>query len=447
MPVVFDTNIILNDANNLLTLRPEDILILTETVIDELDAKKSGLTEIAYQAREAGRILAMASIKDQSKHGEHSITTLLLMNNLGEYVRTAWIVSKDTYNAVGESSILNDRKIIEIAVDFKAEFISDDIMAYIRALSEGLQVSRSIKENAVELISFREVEVTSLEGLEYKDVQEVVPDYTPDNMGFLFVTNEGNQKLARVVHGKLVFIDEHDLARQNVTPINREQRVLSSAILSEDYDVIVSNSVAGSGKGLITLSAAMRLVGKKRFQKIYYIRNTVNNLDPEEEVGYLAGNVEKFEMFYAPLMDTLRYMVEDKLKAQKLTPEALEKKVQEGIEAMISKYQIEAMSTLGLRGRTLRGFIWVDEAQNLSVSSMQTLMTRIGKGSMVVVTGDQSQIDHQYINKHNNGLAVLLAATKSAHNSINIFAITLVHVVRGAITEWAGLVFNKKERN
>src|SRR5690554_3075372 len=58
---VLDTNIILEDANNLFILAENNLIILPEVVIDELDSKKSGFDEINFQAREFGRILAGAT--------------------------------------------------------------------------------------------------------------------------------------------------------------------------------------------------------------------------------------------------------------------------------------------------------------------------------------------------------------------------------------------------
>ena len=63
---ILDTNIILDNAYNLVTLSEEgkNLIVLPETVLDEIDSKKSGFDEINFQARQFGRMLYDANIKD-----------------------------------------------------------------------------------------------------------------------------------------------------------------------------------------------------------------------------------------------------------------------------------------------------------------------------------------------------------------------------------------------
>jgi len=431
--IVLDSNILLEDASTLQTYELEDILIIPEIVLDEVDSKKTGDSELAFQARSVGRILAKGKIVSSERTSTHVITTV----DIG---RTIEIVSKHHYEAVGEASILNDRKIIEIAKDFDAEFISNDVMARIRAISEGLVAKPLDLVDDTEIETFRTLTIDTFDKIEGMFVKDLDKDFKLEVKSYLLQTVEGNQKLAIVVNGKFQLLDEDELVRQEASPLNKEQKVLSAAILSNAYGVIVSDSKAGSGKGVVTLSSMMKLVKQKKYSNIFYVRNTVNNFDKAEEVGFLATNEAKFEQFYTPLYDTLRFFAEQALKANKYAPDILEEKVTERTEMYMSKYNIKPITTLGLRGRTLRGLIWIDEPQNFSAGSLKTLLTRVGKDSMVVLTGCQSQIDNPYLNKHNNGFALIKETTKKDYK-VKTFSVTLEKVVRGEITEFAEEVF------
>ena len=141
MLTVLDTNIILLDANNILTV--DGITVIPETVVDELDNKKSGFSEIAYQARAFGRLLANAETIGIKYKEDLVINTFLLEG------KEIWIVSSTTYPNYSdtEKSIINDRKIIEIAYQLKqlnedeVIFVSNDVMCRVRASSLALEVA------------------------------------------------------------------------------------------------------------------------------------------------------------------------------------------------------------------------------------------------------------------------------------------------------------------
>jgi len=431
--IVFDTNILLQDASTLLSYMPKDTIVLPETVLDELDSKKSGFSELAFQAREVGRIIAKGKLTATDKKDGHTY-------NHFDIGRPLLVISKDTYKAVGEErAILNDRKIIEIAKDIGALFISNDVMARIRASSLGVAVAPMNLVEDVDEQTLKTLQVTSIAEALLYPVDTVDPDFKESCKAYLLKAEDGNQKLCLVHNNKFTQIDESDLARQEATPLNSEQRLLSSAILSDDFDIVLSDSKAGSGKNIIALSSMMKLIKTKKYSRIYYVRNTVHNFDKAEEVGFLKGNEEKFEPFFAPLYDTLRAFAEMTMGNFKGTAEAYEIKVEEKIEAYMKRFNITPITTLGLRGRTLNGLILIDEVGNFSPGSLKTLMTRVGKDSKVVAIGCQSQIDNPYLNMHNNGFAVLKKA-KSTDNT-NIISISLLKVVRGPITEFAEEIF------
>ena len=132
---VLDTNILLEDATNIYKLSQEgkNLIVLPETVLDELDSKKSGFDEINFQAREFARILENSKILDSVKKDSYKIIRLKIQNDKNTIID---IISKDEYlvNIKNVSpNIINDRKILEIATfantyySNQVEFLSLDI--------------------------------------------------------------------------------------------------------------------------------------------------------------------------------------------------------------------------------------------------------------------------------------------------------------------------------
>jgi PhoH-like ATPase len=209
-------------------------------------------------------------------------------------------------------------------------------------------------------------------------------------------------------------------------------------------DVCVIEALAGSGKTLLALAAGMKMVRQNKYDKIIYIRNSVESVDKAEEVGFLPGLEEKFKIYNYPLYDTLEFIAQKELRKGNdgtLSQQSIEDKVQ----SLVQQYNIETMWNGSIRGRTIsRAFVIVDEVQNFAKTSLQTVLTRMDKESKVVCIGSNRQIDHPYINKYTNGLSTLIKAAKEENEEINIFGTELNKVVRGKITEWTERIFENK---
>lgn len=258
---VVDTNIFLLDAHNLLTLGADgSVIVLPETVLDEIDSKKSGLTELAYQAREFGRLLSKA-VKKQSFQFED-----IFVNELDYEGVTIQVASSSMYtNFANEpSNIINDRKIIEIGLQYHNNFVNDstlfisnDVMCRLRADSIGLKTS-DLKE--VEHIDFEftkdlEVPYDLFTNLHDTPIELVDKDYKFEHYNYRFTTPQSAQvKLAYIganglvkVIGKETEKEIRDASRQPAPPINNEQLMLSRAILDQTIDLVVCEALAGSG--------------------------------------------------------------------------------------------------------------------------------------------------------------------------------------------------------
>jgi PhoH-like ATPase len=283
------------------------------------------------------------------------------------------------------------------------------------------------------------------------DIYTLDPQHKPENCSYVVTLEDTGEKVIGYVEKDcFVCIDEDMLQKQEVSPRNIEQKLFSSAILNPYFSIVVADSPAGSGKTLIALSSAMKLVDSKttNYNKIVYIRNSIESIDKGEDVGYLAGNDEKFKIYNYPLYDSLSFIAHkqldrsnsNKTKANRtiITQEAIEEKTNE----LLKRYAIETMWVGEMRGRTIsNAVVIVDEAQNMSAKTGSLVFSRLDEGCKLIVIGSNKQIDNPYINKYINTLSTLLLASKQNHPELNIFACELKKVLRGKITEFSERIF------
>ncbi len=460
---LLDTNILLEDARNIFKLSDgaKNLIILSETVLDELDSKKSGYDEINFQAREFARILENSEVLNSNKYEDFKIIRLKLINQDETIVD---IISKDEYSINSKNislNILNDRKILEVAKFAKnyynkdIKFVSMDIMARTRAISldiksVALHGKDSDKFN-FDFIKNIDINFEDLENLDNQDIINFDKEYKVSDFSYCLKVKHSDQViLASIQNNKIKILDEEEVRNQIITPLNKEQLFFSNAIINHFYNVLIVEAKAGSGKTLLALSGALKLIKQKHFQKIIYIRNSIESLDKGEDVGYLPGLEEKFRIYNHPLMDSLEYIIRTEHKRRRSKRDDIsytpleDSEVSSRVEQMISNYGIETMWVGEMRGRTLsNSFIIIDEAQNMSNKTMQMVLSRVDSSCKVVILGSNKQIDNFYVNRYTNALTTLLKSTQNENNLVNIFAIKLEKVLRGPITEWAENIFSK----
>lgn len=147
------------------------------------------------------------------------------------------------------------------------------------------------------------------------------------------------------------------------------------ALRDENIDLIFGIGPAGTGKTFLAVAAAVEALKQERVDKIIVTRPAV---EAGEKLGYLPGDLaEKVDPYLQPIWDAFRsQMNENDLKTRR------------------ERRQIEVAPLAFMRGRTLsNAFVIVDEAQNATILQMKMVLTRLGEGSRMVVTGDPSQID------------------------------------------------------
>ena len=442
---VLDTNIILDNVENLFRLyNNENNIVICDIVIDEIDSKKSGLDELGYRAREFARFLENMDVIDTHKYKSGLVVNILRNDRLKLY-----IVSKD-YKKYDDThpAIINDRKIIECTKECcdifeNVIFISLDGMCRLRAISEGLEVE-TLTLNTEEKNYLFSKEVNFDLPTDNMDIFELDKDHKPENYNYIINESNGNVILGRCVNDKLQIINEKNLEKQDIRPLNLGQKFYVDSILDEKIDIVLSEATSGSGKSLMALATAMRLINEKKYSGIVYIRNSIESVDKGEDVGYLSGNEEKFAVYNHPLYDCITMIAQKQLQSSNSNKSKAKKveidvqALEERTEELIKRYNIETMWIGELRGRTIQNKVVIfDEVQNASVKSSLLVLTRLDKDCKIIICGSNRQIDNPYVNKYNNGLSLLLNSAYEKHKELNISAVNLIKTVRGPMAEFA----------
>ncbi|MDR0666682.1 MAG: PhoH family protein [Campylobacteraceae bacterium] len=453
---VIDTNIILQNIQHVKNLSEngKNIVVIPETVLIELEEKKKQTDELGFQAREFARFLAETKVKEVDISGNYRVVKLYNENY------NIHLMSKTEYDSDIEARHIaesNDKRIIEIAdaarnyyKGQKVIFVSIDIYARMFGLFKNLK-TESLREDRSEVpraqfLKSVELDSSFFNALENTNITKIDPEYKIENFCYEFVSNDGNKTYALIHKERIFCLKDDDFRGMKVKPVNTRQRFFMKAILSNLYNILVIDAKAGSGKTLIAIASAMRLIDKGLYDKIVYVRNSIESLDKGADVGFLSGNDEKFRIYNMALYDTLEFIAKRVLKKteNKESVESINSKITE----MTEKYRIEKLWPGEARGRTLSDAVVIlDEWQNSSENTTQLILSRLDNSCIAIVIGSNRQIDNLYLNKYNNGLTSLLKLTLQEHEELSMFAIDLQKAVRGKFAEFGERVYeNKKQR-
>jgi len=162
-------------------------------------------------------------------------------------------------------------------------------------------------------------------------------------------------------------------AGRRVKPRTPGQSAYVDAIRA--HDLTLCSGPAGCGKTYLAVATAVEAYRAKSIRKIVLVRPAV---EAGESLGYLPGDLkEKLNPYLRPLLDAINEMVDF-----------------DQVKFLMEQEVIEVIPLAYMRGRTLnQAFVILDEAQNATVSQMKMFLTRMGRGSKVVVSGDTSQVD------------------------------------------------------
>lgn len=209
--------------------------------------------------------------------------------------------------------------------------------------------------------------------------------------------------------------------------LNEEQLHLANCIWCDDYDISWVNAKAGTGKTFVSLGTATMLVKYGLYDEIIYLVNSTQ----EQKIGFRPGNTEqKLAPYFMPLYDAA--------VALGLNPYTDINVCTDNWDSIGDGF-ITCMSPIFLRGRNIppskdtRTILICDEAQNMYIDELQTVLTRVNAGAKVVVIGHSGQCD-LYHNPERSGFVPFIDLFKDMPRSA---VCTLTQNHRGWISQHA----------
>ncbi len=404
---VLDTNVILHDPYAMFAFSGSRVVIPL-TVIEELDTFKRNNDERGRSAR-----LVARKLDELRKKGKLSNWVDL---DHGGKLRVEIQVSEGLPKSF--SAHTKDNEILSCAMYLRKTgeqvvFISKDINLRIKAEALDLETQDYEKEkiDIAELYrGWREIAVPS-EAIDkfYKEKKAVIEghEFVPNEFVILKSSTGGSQSaLSRydVKQMCLVPLLKGDSAPWGVKPLNTEQRFAIELLLNKDIQLVSLVGVAGSGKTMMALAAAMhQTLEEKHYRRILIGRPVVA---VGHDIGFLPGTKEeKLTNWMGAIYDNLSYLLE--------RPKGSLETSDMDIQMLMEEGTIEIEAVTYLRGRSLPNLlIIIDDAQNLTPHEIKTIISRAGMGAKIVLTGDPYQIDNYYLDAASNGLTNLVERFK-----------------------------------
>ncbi len=439
---VLDTNVLMHDPSCLYRFEEHDVFLPIMT-LEELDAHKKGMSEIARNARQASRMLdeMLARDGDDMDRGIdlYGPSSKLASGRL--YLQTE-AISANLPAALPTSKV--DNQILTVVIHLQKKFsqrpvilVSKDINMRIKARALNLLAEDYFNDKVLEDTDILYTGTRALpekfwdkhgQGMESwkKDARTYYRIKGPLCSQFLvnefvWLESEGFTAIVKETVGKtavletLVDYTHPKNAVWGVTARNREQNFAMNLLMNPDIDFVTLLGQAGTGKTLLTLAAGLnQVLEEKRFAEIIMTRVTV---PVGEDIGFLPGTEEEK---MAPWMGAL----EDNLEVLTHSDESSGPYGGDWGKAAthdIIRSRIKVKSLNFMRGRTfLKKYLIIDEAQNLTPKQMKTLITRAGPGTKVICLGNIAQIDTPYLTEGSSGLTYVVDRFKGWPHSGHI---------------------------
>jgi len=400
---VVDTSVCLTDATSIKSFKNNDI-VLPLKVLEEIDNHKKRQDGVGLNARNVIRYLDLLRAKGSLSKGVRigrgkgilsvkPFDSSLLPKSLDATTPDNQIIG----TALAEKEANPKRKVIVVSRDINMRVICDSLGLLSEDYIAGQIVddSQSIYTGFItHLIDDEVIDRFYEKNDVFLDPDEVK---VQPNQFVMLVSNSNEKKtaLSRFVayNTPLQRIGEYKNGIWGVRPRNKEQTFALSLLMNQDIPIVTLVGKAGSGKTLMALAAGLeQVLGEGAHDNKYKQLLVSRPIQPMgKDIGFLPGTMEeKMTPWLAPMEDNLKFLMGN----DKTT---LDMYVEDGT------IEIEALTYI--RGRSIsNAFIIIDEAQNLTSHELKTIITRVGEGTKIVLTGDVEQIDNVYIDETTNGL-------------------------------------------
>jgi len=417
---VLDTSVYLTDAGSLYKFDNHDIFIPLK-VLEEVDGHKKRQDSVGANARKFIKTLDELRVKGNLEKGIRIGKGLGILKVVSYSSLNSIIFPPDLDIRHPDHTIIATALAVQSSSDSrKTTMVSRDINMRVICDSIGIPAQDYISERAVinsdELYAGFVTQAVDEQiidryysGEDITILEDEIDEKWCPNQYIMLVSNSNEKKSAlarfRDHHSPLNKVVHKSIPDWNIDARNKEQAFAIDLLLNPDIKIVSLIGRAGSGKTLMAIAAGLQQTIGLRSENNHYSRLIVSRpVQPlGKDIGFLPGTMEeKMLPWLMPIQDNLKFLMGDR----------------SNLEMYMEKGKIEIEALTYIRGRSIaNAFIIIDEAQNLTKHEIKTIITRIGEGTKIVLTGDIEQIDNVYVNETSNGLAHAVESFKNYHIS------------------------------
>lgn len=426
---VLDTCVLLADPQAILRFDEHEV-VLPLVVIEELDRQKTRMDEVGANARRAIRLLEEMGASKRGgladPHGLPGGGSIRIELNGIYSDRLPEVLNPSTPDHRILATCLNiddsGREAVLVTKDAALRIKG----AQLEVIVEDYRGDTVVVDESYSGVAEVEVDADVIEEI-YRSGKVTVPEHEGIINQYLILKGPGSASaLARVAEEGSDPVVVRVAGSRHLFGIetkNTRQAFATDLLMDPEVTAVSLMGMAGTGKTFLSLAAALEQVieiGRYRRVSVYRPLIAVGR----QEVGFLPGDLtDKLEPWMAAVHDNLYAL----FGGDGANPRDM-------VDELFERDLLEMAAVTYLRGRSITGeLVIVDEAQNLELSTLKVILTRMGENSKVVFCGDLTQVDNPYVSPY-GGLAALIEKFKG---NPMFGHITMERTVRSPLAELA----------
>lgn len=406
---ILDTNVLLYDPNAINIFADNTVLIPLE-VIEQLDTFKRDITELGNNARAVIQQLDLHRQNAKLGEGVRLENGSLLRVFAGECENMLANTGLDLETSV-------DNRILNLAVylnerdaDTPTIIVTKSINLRLKADALGIYAedyAEPDKHRREMGVGYHEFERDPAEIDQFLRAGHCILEQengalAPNEYVLFRAPNGGKEqalgRITQVSPTKVSKLSAASAGILGIKPLNLGQCFALDALLDENINLVTLLGKAGTGKTLLAVAAGLfQVVQENVYHRVIVSRPT---MPMGRDIGYIPGDIqEKMRPWMQPIFDAIELIREiDRRSRRRLLPPDILESDEIGVEPLTY-----------IRGRSIpHQFMIIDEAQNLTPHEVKTIITRVGRGTKVVLTGDLHQIDNPYVDAYSNGFSCVI---------------------------------------
>jgi len=441
---VLDTNVLMHDPRAMYAFGVDRVAI-PMMVLEELDKFKHENSDRGRNSREVIRRLDQLRELGPLNKGVplESGGSLCIV-----------IAPEDELKNIVLTEEFGDEGILAAALYLKrtgydVHFISKDINARVKADVLGIQAEDYLKGRVTQAEFYRGWIRESVPAIELKkDEPKILYDLQKEHdlsiNEFIWLyssNNEQNYRIFRYLGEKRFKPIYPPNLVWPLEPRNPEQLMALNLLMDKNIELVCLLGPAGTGKTFLSLLAGLHQILIENVYRKMLVARPVVPLGPD--IGYLPGDIqEKLHSWMRPIYDNMELISHEAVAHRgvrgydhlsRIAHEAGKKRdrkkgrrsreyIMRPLDKMIQEDKISLEAITYMRGRSIPyQYILIDEVQNLSPHEVKTIITRVGEGSKIILSGDPYQIDSPYLDFGSNGLVVTSNAFKGKKLAATVY--------------------------